>query len=162
MQHSVSTSYLHIVYFALNATSIRYNSCRYVLLLCKRYNVVRRAKQALLHTFITSQFDFDFDLVVELTSFTQTDQMHEANVRMRPSAQPSHPTMDECNILDLPNRLYQFGEKVWLAKWPIQSAYVSGSTVSGTATNGTLPDVFAGFIKFTNTICDSPIALAAH
>lgn len=120
MQHSVSTSYLHIVYFPLNATSIRYNSCRYVLLLCnairneteRYYNVDRRTKQALLHTFITSQFDFDFDLVVELTSFTQTDQMHEANVRMRPSAQPSQPTTKECNILDLPNRLYQFGEKV--------------------------------------------------
>lgn len=31
----------------------------------------RTAQQALLHTFITSPFEFD--LVIELTSFTQTD-----------------------------------------------------------------------------------------
>lgn len=42
-----------------------------------RYNNVDlRAQLALLHTFVISLFDFEFDLVAELTSFTQTHQFN--------------------------------------------------------------------------------------
>lgn len=87
MELSVSTPVTYVLFILSRIYSIDKikwwcNVCLCVCELLCRYAIRYRAQQALLHTFITSQFDFDFVLVEELTSFKRTDQWHGPRLQL--------------------------------------------------------------------------------